>query len=89
MKGWEIVADNLKKAGLSSGWVSALDSQGRTIWIVDAHRDGKRFVVRADEKLTAFLELDWAMSGCSALRESGVDDHVINCRPVSPLAPAC
>jgi hypothetical protein len=27
-------------------------------WIVDAHRDnGKRFVVRADEKLTAFLEL--------------------------------
>jgi hypothetical protein len=29
------------------------------IWIVDAHRDdGKRFVVRADEKLTAFLELE-------------------------------
>jgi hypothetical protein len=22
------------------------------------HRDGKRFVVRADEKLTAFLELE-------------------------------
>jgi hypothetical protein len=30
-----------------------------SIWIVDAHRDdGKRFVVRADEKLTAFLELE-------------------------------
>ena len=29
------------------------------MWIVDAHRDdGKRFVVRADEKLTAFLELE-------------------------------
>jgi hypothetical protein len=29
------------------------------IWIVDAHRgDGKRFVVRADEKLTAFIELE-------------------------------
>ena len=56
MKGWEVVADNLKKAGLSSGWVSALDLEGRTIWITDAHRDnGKRFVVRADEKLTAFL----------------------------------
>jgi hypothetical protein len=28
------------------------------MWIVDAHRDdGKRFVVRADDKLTAFLEL--------------------------------
>jgi hypothetical protein len=30
-----------------------------TIWIADAHRDdGKRFVVRADEKLDAFLELE-------------------------------
>ena len=38
------------------------DSQGRTIWIVDAHRDdGKRFVMRADEKLTAFLELESAI----------------------------
>jgi hypothetical protein len=26
----------------------------------DAHRDGKRFVVRADEKLTAFIELESA-----------------------------
>jgi hypothetical protein len=35
-----------------------VDSQGRTIWIADAHRDdGKRFVVRSEEKLTAFLEL--------------------------------
>jgi hypothetical protein len=29
----------------------------RTMWIVDAHGYGKRFIVRADEKLTAFLEL--------------------------------
>jgi hypothetical protein len=36
-----------------------VDSRGRTIWIADAHRDdGKRFVVHADEKLTAFLELE-------------------------------
>ena len=41
----------------SLGWVSAIDSQGRTIWIVDARRDGKRFIVRADEKLTEFVEL--------------------------------
>ncbi|MFL6599305.1 MAG: hypothetical protein ACJ8KF_15295 [Chthoniobacterales bacterium] len=40
------------------GCVSAIDREARTIWIVDAHRgDGKRFVVRADEKLTAFLGL--------------------------------
>ena len=39
--------------------VSAIDSNGRTIWIADAHRDdGKRFIVHADDKLTAFLELE-------------------------------
>ena len=59
MKYWEIIADNLCKAGWSLGWVSAVDSEGRTIWIVDAHRDhGKRFVVRSDELLSAFLELE-------------------------------
>src|SRR2546428_9147344 len=59
MKSWEILADNLKKAGWSWGCVSAVDSCGRMIWIVDAHRDdGKRFVVHADEKLTAFVELE-------------------------------
>jgi hypothetical protein len=58
MKYWEIIADRLSKAGWSLGWVSAIDSQGQTIWIVDAHRDdGRRFVVHADEKLSAFIEL--------------------------------
>jgi hypothetical protein len=29
------------------------------IWIADAHRDeNERFVVQADEKLTAFVELE-------------------------------
>jgi hypothetical protein len=28
-------------------------SAGRTTWIADAHGYGKRFIVRADEKLTA------------------------------------
>jgi hypothetical protein len=44
------------------GYVSALDSERRTIWIADAHRgDGKRYVVRAEELLTAFLELERAI----------------------------
>jgi len=31
---------------------------GRTIWIVDAHRDdGRRFIVPADEKLSTSGEL--------------------------------
>jgi hypothetical protein len=56
---WQIIADDLSKADWSWGCVSAIDSNGRTFWIVDAHRgDGKRFIVRADEKLTAFLELE-------------------------------
>jgi hypothetical protein len=39
-----------------------VDSSGRTIWIADAHRDdGKRFIVRADDILTAFLELERAI----------------------------
>jgi hypothetical protein len=43
----------------SWGWVSAIDSQGRTIWIVDAHHDdGRRFIVAADDKLSAFVELE-------------------------------
>ena len=58
MKYWEVIADNLSKAGWSWGCVSAIHSNGRTIWIADAHRgDGKRLVVRAEEKLTAFVEL--------------------------------
>jgi len=49
----------LGKAGWSWGWVSAVDSNGRTIWIADAHRgDGRRFIVHADEKLSAFVELE-------------------------------
>jgi hypothetical protein len=39
----------------------SVDSQGRTIWIVDAHGYGKRFIVRAEEILTAFLELERAI----------------------------
>ena len=53
MKYWETIADNLSKAGWSWGCVSAIDSNGRTIWIADAHRDdGKRFVVHAEENLS-------------------------------------
>jgi hypothetical protein len=59
---------NLNKAGWSWGCVSAIDSNGRTIWIVDAHRDnGKRFIVRADEKLTAFMELESTICAGSGL----------------------
>jgi hypothetical protein len=39
-----------------------VDFDGRTIFVADAHRDdGKRFVVHADEKLSAFIELESAI----------------------------
>ena len=62
MKYWESIADNLSKAGWSWGCVATVDSNGRTIFMADAHRDdGKRFVVHADDKFTAFLELERAI----------------------------
>src|SRR5262245_66109755 len=62
---WETIADNLSKAGWSWGCVSAVTSEGRIIWVADAHRcDGKRFVVHADDKLNAFVELVSAIRAC-------------------------
>ena len=59
---WEIIADNLKKPVGVGAASQRLISNGRTTWIADAHRgDGKRFIVRADEMLTAFLELQAAI----------------------------
>jgi hypothetical protein len=62
-----MVADNLSKAGWSWGCVSGVDSEGRTIFVADAHRDdGPRFV-RADKKLTAFVELEAAIKSVALL----------------------
>jgi len=54
VKSWEIIADNLKQSRLELGLTC-----GRTIWIADAHRgDRKRYIVRANEIPTAFIELE-------------------------------
>jgi hypothetical protein len=53
------VVDRLNKSGWSWGCVSFVNDEGRDIFVVDAHRDdGKRYIVRSDEKLTAFLETE-------------------------------
>jgi hypothetical protein len=43
---------------------SAVDSQGQTIWMADAHRgDGKRFIVPGVEhKVSDFSKLGFAVS---------------------------
>ena len=67
MKYWEII-DNLTKAGWSWGCVAAVDCEGRTIFVADAHRgDGKRYIVHADEKLTAFVKLESVIRSCGEL----------------------
>ena len=44
------------------------------MWIADAHRgDGKRFVVRADEKLTAFLEVELALVLAASIIKENVE----------------
>jgi hypothetical protein len=61
-----LAGEESDKSGWSWGSVSAIDSNGRTFWIADAHRgDGKRFVAHADEKLIAFMELE---AGSSPVR---------------------
>jgi hypothetical protein len=62
VKYWEIIADNLSKAGWSWGCISSTNDEGRQFWVVAAERENAgRFIVRADEKLTAFLELQRAI----------------------------
>jgi hypothetical protein len=52
-----------------------VDSHERTIWIADAHcGDRKRFVVRADEKLAAFIELERQVLTVTFYLESIRDD---------------
>jgi len=63
---WEIIAGNLSKAGWSWGGVSTVDCTGRTIFVAEADRgDGQRFIVRADQKLTAFVGFGWAIRDSS------------------------
>ena len=57
MKYWEIIADRLHAEGWSYGIAEHLTKHG-LLFCVDAHHDGKRFIVRADDLLTAFLSLE-------------------------------
>ena len=57
MKYWEIIAERLHAGGWSYGIAEHLTKHG-LLFCVDAHRDGKRFIVKADDLLTAFLSLE-------------------------------
>jgi hypothetical protein len=62
MKYWEPHHRRLSKADWRYGCISSTDHEGRQFWVVAAEHEGAgRFIVRADEKLTAFLELQAAI----------------------------
>ena len=47
------------------GRVNVLLSRPNVIFVAGSHRDkGKRYIVRANEKLTAFVELESAIRLC-------------------------
>ena len=67
--------------------MSAVDSNGRTIWIADAHRDNeKRFVEHAEEKLTAFMEQESAIRAGQSVKNQSTTRSVATCRAVSSEA---
>src|SRR6266567_2414032 len=69
----EIIADNLSEADWSWGCVSKAWILAANDRRADAHRgDGKRFVVRSDEK--GLIDL-WARDLCEGLRNYRVNDH--------------
>jgi hypothetical protein len=60
---WEIIADQIAKAGWSYGYNKYLtddkdSGEVRVVYVADAHRsDGHRFVSQAETLMTAFIEL--------------------------------
>ena len=58
MKYCEIIADKLSAAGWSWGYCSAVTRRDDWRWIVDAYRDGHRYILHFDELLSAFLGLE-------------------------------
>ena len=62
---------------------------GRFVVNADARRsDGKRFVVRAEEKLTAFVELEatiWTHCSGRTLRINSIGDFFLKNQGLSPI----
>jgi hypothetical protein len=62
MKYWEIIADNLSEAGWRYGCISSAEHKGQQFSVAAAEReDAGRFIVHANKKLTASLELESAI----------------------------
>ena len=70
---WETIRDNLTNAGWRCGSILTTDHKGRQIWVVAAEReDAGRFIVHADEMLTALVELELAIRPCGDCAPTGI-----------------
>ena len=74
MKYWEIVADRLHAQGWSYGIAEHFTKHG-FLFCVDAHRHGKRFIVKADDLLTAFLSLERDASVANGANGNAMRKH--------------
>lgn len=64
---WEHIADSLSRAGWSWGMVGYWSETGQRMHCLDAHMgDGRRFIVRADDLLAGFVELEAACRNAAA-----------------------
>ena len=77
MQYWRIVADKLTAAGWSWGYCSAVTRDGWR-WIVDAHRDSRRYIVYSDELLSALLESEATLLERESQEDPIVLDHRYN-----------
>ena len=67
VKYWEIIADNLSKAGWSWGCVAAVDSGGQLIFIADAHRAATAEWIYGTRKIFPVYGSFTAVPGANAL----------------------
>ena len=75
MKYWEIIADRLHADGWSYDIAEHLTKHG-LLFCVDAHREGKRFIVKADDLLMAFLSLERDAIGPKGANGNGTRQNV-------------
>jgi hypothetical protein len=75
MKYWESIANWLHAQGWSYGIAENLTKHG-LLFCVDAHRDGRRFIVKADDLLTAFLSLEKDTIAAKGANENATRQNV-------------
>lgn len=57
MKDWELIFDNLKSLGYSVGYASIIEAFVGEQWMVEASKNGQRWVVKAATLDEVFGEL--------------------------------